>query len=356
MSDEHGSGVGWPTGPPPMPPPGWYEDPEQAWQWRYWDGARWSELRSPMWVPSEPDPTSFSTWFDRSVACVKVVVRRLGLVLVAAWMIVMVFAGMFLATLWNSDQARELRRLLDIENDRFGSGSSTSLELTHAEVDRAWELVRQLLWTALPWLIVLGVLFLVVSVWSTAAIARVARLHLDDPAGVTFEQRSATVGAVARRAPATLLSSLVVGFIGSAPFLVGALVVVPLVITDSGPAAIVLTTLFVVLAASVSAVWLWGRLALAIAVAAVGGHGLGIRRSWHLTDGHFWGTVGRLIVAGLLAGIATAPASILNSFGFGVGATAFLAVWLTLQAVASAASAIVNVSAQVVLVDQLSEG
>lgn len=354
-SGDGGSGVGWPAGPPPMPAPGWYEDPEQAWQWRYWDGARWSELRAPMWVPSEPDPRSFSTWFDRSVACVKIVVRRLGLVLVAAWMIVMAFAGMFFATIWNSDQSRELRRLLDVENERFGSGSSTTLNLTDAEVDRVWELLRQLLWAALPWLIVLGVLFLVVSVWSTAAIARVARLHLDEPSGTPVESLGATIAASSRRTPATLVSSLAVGFIGSAPFLVGALIVLPFVITDSGPAAIVLTTLFAVLAASVLAVWLWGRLAVAVTIAAMGGHGLGIRRSWHLTDGHFWGTVGRLIVAGLIAGIVTAPASVFNSFGFAVGFTVFVVVWLTLQAIASAASAIVSVSAQVALVDQLSE-
>ncbi len=77
----------WPTGPPPMPPSGWYDDPEQPWTWRYWDGARWTDHRSPMWVPPARDPLSFSSWFERSVDAAKVAIRRVGVLLVGVWLL-----------------------------------------------------------------------------------------------------------------------------------------------------------------------------------------------------------------------------------------------------------------------------
>ncbi|MDF2143754.1 DUF2510 domain-containing protein [Knoellia sp. p5-6-4] len=29
----------------PLPPPGWYADPERPCTWRYWDGAQWTAHR-----------------------------------------------------------------------------------------------------------------------------------------------------------------------------------------------------------------------------------------------------------------------------------------------------------------------
>lgn len=41
----------WQGGPPPEqggPPAGWYPDPEQPGQQRYWDGQQWTEHRAPL--------------------------------------------------------------------------------------------------------------------------------------------------------------------------------------------------------------------------------------------------------------------------------------------------------------------
>jgi hypothetical protein len=38
----------------PPTPAGWYPDPEQAGQLRYWDGATWTEHRSPAQEPAAP--------------------------------------------------------------------------------------------------------------------------------------------------------------------------------------------------------------------------------------------------------------------------------------------------------------
>ena len=41
---------------PTQPAPGWYHDPQLAQTLRYWDGAGWTEHRSPAPVPGYPAP------------------------------------------------------------------------------------------------------------------------------------------------------------------------------------------------------------------------------------------------------------------------------------------------------------
>lgn len=94
-----------------MPAPGWYVDPEQAWTWRWWDGTRWSDHRSPMGAPPAKDPYSFSTWFDESTATVKTVVRRAGIAVVAVFGICGIVFGFIVRQALVSADGRELRTL-----------------------------------------------------------------------------------------------------------------------------------------------------------------------------------------------------------------------------------------------------
>ena len=88
-----------------MPPSGWYDDTEHPWTWRYWDGAYWTDHRAPMWVPPVRDPKSLSAWFERSVAAVKVAVRRVGVVLASMWLVLGVLGAWFVVTVFDSTAA-----------------------------------------------------------------------------------------------------------------------------------------------------------------------------------------------------------------------------------------------------------
>lgn len=39
----------------PLPPAGWYPDPERSDLYRYWDGAQWTDHRAPMAEPAVPE-------------------------------------------------------------------------------------------------------------------------------------------------------------------------------------------------------------------------------------------------------------------------------------------------------------
>ena len=349
----------WPTGPPPMPPPGWYDDPDTPWTWRYWDGAHWTDHRAPMWVPPVRDPRSFSVWFERSVAAVKLAVRRVGLLLVTVWLLLAVLGWWLVVASFDDDRGRELRRLLDIDQTTFGpTGSPRTAELTTAEAERAWELLQEIFWSALPWLIVLGLGVVVASAWSVALVARAVRCHVVDPTAATeqpVESRVAAASGALRRVPAVVASGIVVFAVFVGVWAVASFPVVLVVLVDGGGAAIVLTVVFVVLLVVVVSFWLWGRLTLAAVIAAAGGHGLGVRRSWGLSHDRFWFVVGRLIVTGLIAGVASGVANVVNGFGQFLGFGVYLAIVFLLQALAAAAAMIVTVCGHLVIIDQVDD-
>jgi hypothetical protein len=343
-----------------MPSPGWYPDPEQASTWRWWDGAKWTEQRAPMWVQPTRDPRSFSAWFDRSFRCVTSVVRRVGLVVFGVWAALGLAATVVVVAAFRSDRGRELRGLLD---GNLSTGGS--MGLTDAEADRVWELVGELFWSVLPWAIVLVGVYAVVAAWTYAWAAQVAAASSGDVGQgqvlrVGAEQPGAdepkpSVRSALRRVPAVLAATLVLGSIALGVFAAVSLPVVLMVAVDAGGAAIGLTAFFCVIAGMVIGVWLWVRLGLAVVVAALGGHGLGINRSRTLTHGRFWFVFARLLVAGLIAGALGGVASILGNF-FGLfGLVVGAAIVLVLTAVVDALRAIVSASAHVVIVDQIDE-
>lgn len=355
----------WPTGPPPMPPSGWYDDVEQPFTWRYWDGASWTEYRSPKWTPPVRDPRSFSVWFERSLDCIKVVVRRVGLLLLALWAVTALVALCAGAVLVTSADGRELRDLLD-----FDSGFGTTNTLTDAQADRAGDLLGDLLVAAIPWIILVALVYAVVSAWSWAIVARVAAHHVTSnhvtanhvaetgpDAGrvedIHAESTAQIAAASLRRLPAVIGSSLMFGLVFVGLVIVATLPIALVAAIDIGTAAIVLTVLFVIVAALTLGFWLWGRLQLALAIAGIGGHGIGFRRSWELTDGRFWYVVGRVIVASLIAGALGQAVNLVTNFGFFLDLVVLVAISLALQTVATVTSTIVQMSAMVVVLDQV---
>jgi hypothetical protein len=122
-----------------------------------------------------------------------------------------------------------------------------------------------------------------------------------------------------------------------------------------GGGVVAVAAVFGFLAAFAATFWILVRLSLSIAIAAIGGHGIGLGRSWELTDGHFWGVIGRLAVASLIAGAATFPFSFFNTFGVAFGFSTWLTLVLLLQAASSVIATLVNIPAQVVLVEHLAE-
>ena len=147
-----GPPTGPPAGPPLMPPADWYPDPEQPWSWRWWDGRCWTDMRAPM-AAEQPgrDPYSVSAWFDDSVAAVKAVVVRVGLLVLVVVGLTTLLFGVFAVAVFTSGRGREIRSLLQLDN--VFNGSATTVELTDAEWDRARDLAGNIAVSSVPWVI-----------------------------------------------------------------------------------------------------------------------------------------------------------------------------------------------------------
>lgn len=347
-----------------MPAPGWYADPEQQWTWRWWDGVQWTEVRAPMSGLVPKDPYSFSSWFEQSTAAVKAVIRRVGLLIAGVYVLCAVGTGVVIAAAYRSADSEEIRRILDLD-DLFDSRRSETIELTRAERDRVLDLLGDLARTWVPLLIVLLVLFALAVAWSTVLAARAAEHHLGNDvrpdgaivvdAPVPATGVSALGVSALRRVPAVIASYLVLVALFAGVSLAVFLPLIVAAAAGGGGVAVGFTAVFGVLAASVALFVLGVRLSLALPICAIGGHGLGITHSWELTDGRFWGTVARLLVASLIAGVASAPVNIIANFGFAIGAGLAIVLLVILQALSTAASTLVTIPASVVLVHHLEE-
>jgi hypothetical protein len=342
-----------------MPAPGWYADPEQQWTWRWWDGVQWTEVRSPMSGLPAKDPYSFSSWFEQSTAAVKAVVRRVGLLIAGIYVLCAVGTGVVIAAAYRSAAAEEIRRILDLD-DLFDSGRSDTIELTRAERDRVLDLLGDLARTWIPWLIVVLIVCALAVAWSTVLAARATEQHLRDdgrPDGAIVSDASVSAlgSSAMRRLPAVIASYLVMVALFTGVSLAVFLPLIVAAAAGGGGVAVGFTAVFGVLAALVAIFFLGERLSLAVPICAIGGHGLGITRSWELTDGRFWGTIARLLVASLIAGVASAPVNVVANFGFAIGAGVAIVLIVILQALSTAASTFVTIPASVVLVHHLDE-
>jgi len=332
-----------------MPPPGWYPDPEQAWTWRWWDGSRWSELRAPQtgWTQHR-DPYSFSAWFSDSVKAVKAVALRVGWMIGLVWLACGVLLAAFVLAVFNSGKGREIRSLLQFDQT---FGSNRTVELTDAEFDRLGELWWDIVRAAIPWMIALSVVLIIAWIWTTVVTARVAA-RVDEGSVDEVSHADDAADAV-RRVPAVFVTVVALSAIWVGVVLAAFVPMLILLGLDAGGVAVAVAAVFGFLAAVVLSGWLLGRLSLAILIASIGGWGLGLRRSWNLTDGHFWSVVGRLLIAGLIASAVTAPLSFVNSVALSFGFITWLLFVLLVQVLSNVITALVTIPAQVVIVEHL---
>jgi hypothetical protein len=336
-----------------MPPSGWYPDPEQAWTWRYWDGARWTDHRAPRVVAPGRDPFSFSAWFEESFAAFKAVARRVGLLIAAVWVIAITLYGVVFYSVFNSSNGREIRDLIEFDRIFGSAGATDTVVLTDAEWNRVGDLFLDSLWAALPWLFGISMVVLFGSVWSLVVAARVAD-RVDD-GDVAQLSRADDAAEAIRRVPAVVGAVLILVGISMGVFFVALAPLLIALLTGADGAVIALAAVFGVPAGIVASVWLWGRLVLATVIASIGGHGVGIHRSWELTQGRYWGVVGRVGVAGLIASAVTIPFSFFNNVAVAFGFTTWVISVMVLQVVSNTMSTLISVPAQVVLVRHLTE-
>ncbi len=266
------------------------------------------------------------------------------------WVAATALIGVFVVAVYNSGRGRELRDLLQFDR-RFGSGDT--VVLTDAELDRVGELLRDIAIGSIPWMIALAVVLVATWTWTAALSARVAARV--GPRTVDHVSRVDDAADSVRRCPAVLASLLALAGISGGAILVAFAPMLVAIGLGGGGGAVAVAAVFGLLAAFTFTFLIYGRLSLAAALAAVGGHGIGVRRSWELTDGHFWGVVGRLVVAGLVAGVVTFPFSFVTSFGAALGFATWLVLVVFLQAASSVMTTLVSIPAQVVLVEHLTE-
>jgi hypothetical protein len=336
-----------PTGPPMMPTAGWYLDPDAGDRWRYWDGARWTEYRAPIAGGAERDPHSFSAWFEESVSEVRAVLWPVGVLVAALWVAVAV--PFVVVTLWafGSSEGTEIRGLLDI-----GWGGSTT-ELTDAEADRVAELAGDIAWRMMPWLVVAAVFAVVVAAWTFAMVARSTGRRIEG------DERRTRVGALVVGALGRVLPLLGTVLVLSTLFVAGVTLLLSpmiiLIVADAGAVAVALAAVFGTVASAIVSVAVGVRLSLAPALAALGGRGLGIRRSWELTDGQWLGVLGRQVVASLIASAIGGVVSFALGFSVFLGFVTFVVITALFQAFSNAVTTVVVAPAQVVLVRHLAE-
>lgn len=362
---------------PPMYPPGWYPDPSSGTAWRWWDGGRWTERTAPFRRPQRTRsglPT-VSHWLDETLRGLRTAARALWWQLGLVWLGVALWTGAIMVAAAVSDRGRVIRDALDLDRGVLFSGSSRGA-ITDTDAERAGDAFGELMVDLAPWLAATIVLVFAASCWTHAAVAVATRWR--NPADrVSADRVSAgqagpdrveaqRVGVVrdrvqragrsgVRRAPAVAIAWVAIYVVLVSAMVVLAAPAVLAWVAGADGVSIVILALFAMLAAVVVLPFLGGRLALAPTFAALGGRGVGLTASWSATAGRFWAVIGRLLLAGLLAGaVVGAAGSMLTVVQF-LDVVAYLAAIVTFQGVAALVQTAVLVPGQVVLVEQIEE-
>lgn len=316
---------------PATPPRGWYPDPADPARLRWWDGIAWTDDRAAR-VPPAVAPEGLRSIGDFISASFKSIGRVLKpLLVLAAIAIVPLLVALFLADaqLGFTDWVDEVFEVVD------QTDPGETFDLPRWDVNAA---------SAAIWGLAILLLYLFAfAVLPLAAIPLIdGASHDDDPdldaamrAGLRATPRAIAVGLVAA-----------LGFVG--------LLVVPIVAFILVPALGVLCFLAVI----PLIVFLSVRLLVVYQpLLMIEGLGLGLfRRSWELTQGYFWGLLGRSLLFGLIVGFATNlvtfPFQFISAADPQLGTLLSSAVGLAV----GAASGIVQVAGPIILYRDLVDG
>ena len=250
--------------PPSGPPAGWYPDPYDPAQQRYWDGRAW-DLTTPAsgFVPADTDEfPDIGDWLDRSF---RTAYRR--------WRAVSLIA-LLTAPITTVASYVAIDRLAD------------GLVITDDSVE-GWTSGR------LPIVIALFVVGILASAIGGLAMARLLLDTVDgEQPGSTGDEIRAGFRSLGR-ALATLPRAVGWGLVFAAGFAAVALVAVVLIALVP-PLAILL-----ILVALPVGVWLGIKWAFVV-VAIVDGPGAPFGRSSEISRGRWWSTFGRLLLLGII--------------------------------------------------------
>jgi hypothetical protein len=313
------------------PDPGWYPDPNDTWQLRWWDGAVWSAHRAPRYATSAPrrGPRPVGEFIGAAFRALVASIRPLALLAVIAVLPLIVALLLADAQLGISEWFAEV---LDV------------IEATPAGVDPVWP----------SWdgngasLVIWGVAVFVLYLFAYIALPLASVLLIDGG----LRDEATDVDAAVRLGLQAVPRALLVGGVALLGF--GAIFLVPIFVTAMVPPLGVI----LLFGAVPLLVYLYVRL-LGLYQPLVVIEGLGLaqfRRSWELTRGHFWALFGRLALFGLIAGLAsnivTMPIQLIGA----VDPELATLLGFTIGMAAGAATGIVNVAAPIVLYRDLVDG
>lgn len=281
-----------------MPEAGWYQDPHNPNQQRYWDGQTWTEHthEAPFNIPSAPQPeygadyvNDIGDWLGRSF---KVLFAHAMPVFIL--LLIGLIPGMLSFYL--------IAQAIDGVSLSLDDASFTGLSVSA---------------------IIFGIAGILVAAIASVAIG-LAQSHLlhRGHLGLTTSVGESLVAGL-RGTPRYIGWSIVIGLAVAAALIVGILIVVLGALVHGAVAVLLGIALF--FAAIVGLVWLWVKASFLNVSSVVGPPGgSALRESFDRSAGRFWPVFGRLLILGLIGlAVGTVISSVaapgyLN--GFEVGA------------------------------------
>ena len=300
-----------------LPPPDWYTDPEDAAQYRYWDGSQWTDHRAPRHSsPSEGSSPSR----HRSIRNLLTGTWRMAtqnwrpLLIIYAVVAIVYLAGEQAVRVGYGDVFGDTLGVLI--SDLESLDPNAEAEETGAVLEGSWNDLTDRLRGLGSSTLVAGVLLMVVGGVAVVAINIVEFAAFGQFTMARLSGRRMGAAQALRAGLGRLLRLIGVGLMLLAMF-VAALMVASLVAgllslaSGALAAGLAVVMLLAVLVLAVGATPLAG---LALMTAAVGPAAPSVRYARDLLRGTYWATLGRMVLIAVLSVAATVPALVAGEF------------------------------------------